>query len=58
MTKKTTRTRAESKKLMWEYYRENKNKLPGSIRESREEILAMIRFGTDVGIVFQEFVNL
>ena len=39
MTKKTTRTRAEAKKLMWEYYRNNRASFPKWIREFREEIL-------------------
>jgi hypothetical protein len=39
MTKRTTRTRAEAKKLMWEYYRKNKESLPSCINRLREEIL-------------------
>lgn len=44
-TKKTTRTRAEAKKLMWEYYSENKASLPKWIREYREDILTSIMDG-------------
>jgi hypothetical protein len=39
MTRKTTKTRAEAKRLMWEYYSGNKDWLPNWIREFREEIL-------------------
>jgi hypothetical protein len=52
MTKKTTRTRAEAKKLMWEYYSENKASLPKWIREFREEIISDLQTGADVNIVF------
>ena len=38
------RTRPEAKKLMWEYYRDNKEFLPKSIRECREEILAKLSY--------------
>ena len=37
---KETRTRAEAKKLMWEYYRDNKASLPKWIVECREEIIS------------------
>ena len=43
--KKETRTRAEAKKLMWEYYSANKTSLPEWIRECREEILAALIVG-------------
>jgi hypothetical protein len=43
--KKTTRTRAEAKRLMWEYYRDNKKTLPKWIRECREEIIQSIQAG-------------
>jgi hypothetical protein len=39
------RTRAEAKKLMWEYYRDNKEFLPKWIREFREEILELLVSG-------------
>jgi hypothetical protein len=42
MTKKTTRTRTEAKKLMWEYYRNNRASFPKWIREFREEILEIL----------------
>ena len=57
MTKKTTRTRAEAKKLMWEYYSENKASLPTWIRECREEILMKLVNGDDTHLVFAEFVS-
>ena len=50
--KKTTRTRAEAKKLMWEYYRDNKETLPKWIRECREEILAELVSGHPAETVF------
>ena len=48
------RTRAEAKKLMWEYYRDNKEFLPKWIAEFREEILSSLTAGRDVVHVFQE----
>ena len=55
MTKKNgTRTRAEAKKLMWEYYRDNKASLPKWIGEYREEILENLVDGRDVTIVFSQ----
>ena len=57
-TKKTTRTRAEAKKLMWEYYSENKSSLPSWIRECREEILEELMNGTDVGQTFESMVDI
>ena len=56
-TKKTTRTRAEAKKLMWEYYSENKASLPTWIREFREEILESLGRGEDVDHVFWSIVR-
>ena len=44
-TTTTTRTRTEAKKLMWEYYSENKSSLPNWIGEFREEILESIMGG-------------
>jgi hypothetical protein len=57
MTKKTTRTRAEAKKLMWEYYRNNKDLLPKKIREFREEIIFDMTVGGDAKIVFSKFLD-
>ena len=58
MTKKTTtRTRTEAKKLMWEYYSENRESLPKWIRECREEILDALMMGLEVDIVFGEFLE-
>jgi hypothetical protein len=48
MTEKATRTRAEAKKLMWEYYRDNKECLPKWIREYREKILSDLCDGHSV----------
>jgi hypothetical protein len=45
MTKKTTKTRAEAKKLMWEYYRENKALLPNHIKGLREDIISNLMAG-------------
>ena len=54
MTKKNgTRTRAEAKKLMWEYYRDNKAILPKWIGEFREEIISGLMDGRDLTSVFQ-----
>ncbi len=59
MTKKTTtRSRTEAKKLMWEYYSENRVSLPTWIRECREEILEELMNGTDVGQTFESMVNI
>ena len=54
MTKKATRTRAEAKRLMWEYYRDNKAHLPRSIRIQRELILELIIDGAPVTVAFEE----
>jgi hypothetical protein len=51
--KKEMRTRAEAKKLMWEYYSKNKASLPKWIRECREEILSELMNGTDVDRTFE-----
>ena len=53
MTKKTTRTRAEAKRLMWEYYRENRESLPKWIHDFREEILAELFLYRDAQSVFE-----
>ena len=50
--KKDVRTRAEAKKLMWEYYRDNKASLPKWIGEFREDILTAIMYGEDSSEVF------
>jgi hypothetical protein len=55
MNKKTTRTRAEAKKLMWEYYRENKASLSKWVRSHREQIIQDITFGTPVETAFQQY---
>jgi hypothetical protein len=57
MTKKTTRTRAEAKKLMWEYYRDNKDWLPSEIRNRREEVIFAIILGAEPKTAFAEFSN-
>jgi len=59
MTKtKETRTRAEAKKLMWEYYRDNKASLPKWIGEFREEILGNLISGVDVKSSFDPCLEL
>jgi hypothetical protein len=53
MAKKNgTRTRTEAKKLMWEYYRDNKASLPKWIGEYREEIIDNLIFGETTEIAF------
>ena len=49
--------RAEAKKLMWEYYRDNKETLPKWIREYREEIISRIQDGSDAGDLFAEIIE-
>ena len=49
MTKtKNVRTRGEAKKLMWEYYRDNKASLPKWIGECREEIIGRLMSGNSL----------
>ena len=58
MTKtKETRTRAEAKKLMWEYYRDNKANLPKWIVEFREDILEDLIQGTRPTSAFTTIVG-
>ena len=58
MTKtRETRTRAEAKKLMWEYYRDNKTSLPKWIGEFREDILADLVVGVQVEHSFANVVR-
>ena len=57
MTKKTTRTRAEAKKLMWEYYRDNKELLPVQIKEYREEIIIHISKGNSPAASFEGIIG-
>ena len=52
MTTMKKRTRAEAKKLMWEYYRANKAALPVWIRECREEIILGLQSGRKCEEVF------
>ena len=59
MTKtKDVRTRAEAKKLMWEYYRDNKASLPKWIGECREEVIIRLIVGENVGEVFESLAAL
>ena len=58
MTKKTTRTRAEAKRLMWEYYRDNRNLLPKEIRVERETLITDIALGTEVKIAFDTAIQI
>jgi hypothetical protein len=57
MTKKMTRTRAEAKKLMWEYYQENKTLLPKNISVHRESLIADIGLGMTVESAFDRAVQ-
>ena len=50
-------TRTDAKKLMWEYYRDNKASLPKWIRECREEILDELTGGKCVINTFRSFVD-
>ncbi len=51
--KKGKRTRAEARKMMWEYYTENKTSLPKWIRKCREEILDYLVRGLDPESAFK-----
>ena len=53
--KNSTRTRAEAKKLMWEYYRDNKASLPKWIGEFREDILHALVLGGSPQLIFDDF---
>ena len=55
--KKGVRTRAEAKKLMWEYYRDNKASLPKWIREYREEIISDLASGVSARGVFGVIID-
>lgn len=57
MTKKTTKTRSEAKRLMWEYYRDNREMLPARIRKSRDDILALLCKGENVSVVFASIIE-
>jgi hypothetical protein len=52
MTTKKKRTRAEAKKLMWEYYRDNKRALPHNVKEFRDEILNSLMTGKTAAQAF------
>jgi hypothetical protein len=57
-TKNTnTLTRAQAKKVMWEYYRDNKSDLPKWISECREEILEGLMDGESVQAVFESTIE-
>ena len=55
--KKDVRTRAEAKKLMWEYYRENKASLPKWIIDYREEVIGELTIGQNMSDVIQDIVE-
>ena len=55
--KKDVRARAEAKKLMWEYYRDNKASLPKWIVECREEILTDLIRGLKVELSFSTILK-
>ena len=45
-------TRTEAKKLMWEYYRDNKSSLPKWIVECREAVLEHMMAGHHIELAF------
>ncbi len=55
--KKDVRTRAEAKKLMWEYYRDNKASLPKWIVECREEIIEGLISGDSLEVAFGQLLD-
>ena len=55
--KKGVRTRAEAKKLMWEYYRDNKASLPKWIGEFREEIIEGLVSGNSLEVAFGQVLD-
>lgn len=58
MTIKTKRrTRAEAKRLMWEYYRDNKARLPKWVREYRETILTSVQSGLSAEAAFTRILG-
>ena len=56
--KKDVRTRAEAKKLMWEYYSENKASLPKWVRECREQIIEGLQLGIEIHEVFDAIIEI
>ena len=58
MTNTTKRTRAEAKKLMWEYYRDNRAWLPEWIREFREDVIVSLMSGMETREVFREIITI
>ena len=54
---KNVRTRAEAKKLMWEYYRDNKASLPKWIGEFREEVISGLVHGKSARLAFNEAIQ-
>ena len=54
---KQQRLREEAKLVMWNYYKENKDRLPKWIRECREEILTELLNGEDVEVVFLSILS-
>ena len=56
MIKKTSRTRAQAKKLMWDYYRENREWLPKWIQEFREEVLEDLIKGHEPDNTFRKMI--
>ena len=53
--RKGVRTRAEAKKLMWEYYRDNKTSLPKWIGECREDVISDLENGLNTGASFSRY---
>ena len=56
LTKKQA-LREEAKLVMWNYYKENKARLPKWIREYREDVIEGLMNGKDVETVFSTIVE-
>ena len=54
---KQQRLRAEAKLVMWNYYKENKARLPKWIRGYREDVIEGLMNGKDVETVFSTIVE-
>jgi hypothetical protein len=56
LTKKQS-LREEAKLVMWNYYKENKGRLPKWIRGYREDVLEGLMNGRDVQTVFSTIIE-
>ena len=56
LTKKQA-LREEAKLVMWNYYKDNKARLPKWIREYREDVIEGLMNGEDVETVFSTIVE-